>query len=579
MISAELAPHKSYYTKLKRTLNIFLMLLLVGASSLAQSNIPKDYFGKPLDIPLILSGSFGELRSNHFHSGLDIKTQQRTGLPVYAPADGYVSRIKVGHYGYGKALYIKHPNGYSTVYAHLERYAGKIQDYVKKQQYRKESYEIELFPKADLLPVYKGDLIGYSGNTGSSGGPHLHFEIRDASSRPMNPMLFGLDVPDTRRPLLNSVMVYPVGDSAHVDQRRSRKRLKLTPLGNGSYKAETIKAYGLLGFGVSTYDQQNGASNKNGVYKIVTKYNGQQKFELLFERFSFAETRYLNRLMDYEYWKKNRSRVQKLFREENNPLSLIVQEDNSGLIDIRQGFSGTFVIEVSDYQGNTIEVTIPIDGAEPKVPLRPLADTPRDLVIANQATSLTKDRFSVYFPALSLYEDSYLDISARGDTLVLHRDEIPVHKNISITYDASNYATEDISKLFIGRLNYKGLPYYQTTYRKGDKLTATTRTFGTYTLVRDDAPPKVRPLNFSEGKWISNNRDLKIKIEDKLSGISGYRATINGKFILMEYDYKKDRLVYDFNDQVISETENNLKLVVTDNVGNSTTFETTFYRK
>jgi len=244
MISAELAPHKSYYTKLKRTLNIFLMLLLVGASSLAQSNIPKDYFGKPLDIPLILSGSFGELRSNHFHSGLDIKTQQRTGLPVYAPADGYVSRIKVGHYGYGKALYIKHPNGYSTVYAHLERYAGKIQDYVKKQQYRKESYEIELFPKADLLPVYKGDLIGYSGNTGSSGGPHLHFEIRDASSRPMNPMLFGLDVPDTRRPLLNSVMVYPVGDSAHVDQRRSRKRLKLTPLGNGSYKAETIKAYG-----------------------------------------------------------------------------------------------------------------------------------------------------------------------------------------------------------------------------------------------------------------------------------------------------------------------------------------------
>ena len=175
---------------------LLMFLCLLSYAGFSQENIPKDYFSNPLDIPLLLSGNFGELRSNHFHSGLDIKTQQREGLPVYAPADGYVKRIKVSHYGYGKALYLQHPNGYSSVYAHLQSYAGPIQQYVKEHQYNKESFEIELFPESDVLPVKKGQIIAYSGNSGSSGGPHLHFEIRDGASRPMNPMLFGIEIPD-----------------------------------------------------------------------------------------------------------------------------------------------------------------------------------------------------------------------------------------------------------------------------------------------------------------------------------------------------------------------------------------------
>jgi len=159
-------------------MNILRILLVFVTFQLqAQNSIPQNYFSKPLDIPLILSGSFGELRNNHFHSGLDIKTQQRSGIPIYAPADGYVSRVKVGHYGFGKALYIKHPNGYTTVYAHLQKFQGAIQHYVKDNQYKKESYEIELFPEASLLTVKKGDIIGYTGNSGSSGGPHLHYEV------------------------------------------------------------------------------------------------------------------------------------------------------------------------------------------------------------------------------------------------------------------------------------------------------------------------------------------------------------------------------------------------------------------
>ena len=185
----------------------------------------------------------------------------------------------------------------------------------------------------------------------------------------------------------------------------------------------------------------------------------------------------------------------------------------------------------------------------------------------------------MYIPANSLYEDTYLAIETKGDTLHFHEDDIPIHKNITITADISNYKNVDKDKLYIGRLNYYGTPYYNTTYRKGDKLSAKIRTFGTYVLASDTTGPTIKPINFDDGKWISNNKTLEISITDDLSGISSYRATINGKFILMEYDYKKDVITYNFDDHIISETENNLKVIVTDNVGNSTTFEATFFRK
>jgi hypothetical protein len=553
-----------------------LLLLVVTAHG---QNIPTDYFENPLEIPLILSGSFGELRSNHFHSGLDIKTQQREGIPIYAPADGYVSRIKVAHYGYGKALYIKHPNGYSTVYAHLQQYAGDIQAYIKEQQYKKESFEIELYPSADRLPVKKGDIIGYTGNSGSSGGPHLHYEIRDAASRPMNPMLFGIVVPDHKKPLVNAVMAYPIGENAHINQQRDPIKLRLILQQDGSYKAEKITALGKIGFGVSTNDQLDGASNKNGVYTISSTYNGANVFNVRFEKFSFDETRYLNRYIDYGYYQNNRTRVQKLFRETNNPLSIIKEETDNGYVTVKDGFTSNYNISITDYKGNEVQIVIPIEGADlPDVKPKTVNRTD-DYIYANQATSITKGKFSLYIPANSLYEDTYLDIEVRGDTLHFHDDVVPLHRNVTISVDASNYSASDMSKLYIGRLNYRGDPYYNTTYKKGNKLSARTRTMGSYVLVSDTTGPTISPVNFDDGKWISSNKTLKIKIEDDLSGVSTYRATINGKFILTEYNYKTDVLTYDFDDNVVTKTENNLKVIVVDNVGNSTTFEATFFRK
>ena len=561
-------------------MNLLRILLVISVFQLqAQKTIDPNYFSNPLDIPMVLSGSFGELRSNHFHSGLDIKTQQRSGVPIYAPADGYVSRIKVGHYGYGKALYIKHPNGYSTVYAHLQRFETTIQDFVKQSQYKKERYEIELFPKESSLLVKKGDLIAYTGNSGSSGGPHLHYEIRDAYSRPMNPMLFGLEIPDTKDPSVTSVLAYPVSDDATVNQSSEPVKLRLIKQKDGSYKTEKISAYGKIGFGIATTDQQNGAYNKNGVYRIKTTYNGKPKIDIKFEKISFDETRYLNRYIDYTYFKEHKIKIQKLFRQTNNPLSIITQEDDNGFVNVADGFSSNYTIEIKDYQGNLVHITIPVIGKKDDIVVK--KELPNDLQYIPSESSSTIQRgvFTVDFPKNALYQGSYLNIKTSGDTLHLHTDNIPVHKNISISMDISNYNALDKNKLYIARQAYKNTSYYTTTRREKNILTAKTRILGSYTLFMDTIAPTIKAANFTDGKWISNNKTLKIKIEDSHSGISSYRATLNGRFILMEYNYKKDVLTYDFNDNIITDTKNNLRLIVTDNVGNSTTFEAIFFRK
>lgn len=563
------------------SMNKFLLLILfLHATGFAQTSIPKDYFANPLSVDLILSGNFGELRNNHFHSGLDIKTQQREGLPVYASADGYVSRINVSHFGYGKALYIMHPNGYTTVYGHLQKYAGEIEAYVKKTQYSKENYEVEMFPDASLLPVKKGDLIAFSGNTGGSGGPHLHFEIRDGNQRPMNPMLFGIEVPDNVPPIISALYAYPLGDSAHVNGSQLKEKIRLIKQKDGNYTTEPVNAHGTIGFGITAVDQMNGASNHNGVYNITVKLNGSNRIKVLFDKFSFDETRYLNRYIDYEHFQTNRNRIQKLFRETNNPLSVISDDDDeNGYLDIKDSLNYSLSIEVRDFKDNVTSITVPVKGVDGKILQPRKEDETSDFVYANHATSITKGKHLIYFPANTLYDDTYLEIQDKGDTLILHKDIVPIHKNVTITTDISNYAENDRDNLYIGQLSYRGNPRYVRTTRKGDKLIATIRNFGTFAVARDGAAPVVQPLNFSEGKWISNQRELRIKITDAHSGISSYRASINGKFILMEYEYKNNTLTYDFSDNIIDIAENNFKLVVIDNVGNSTTFEAQFFRK
>ena len=558
---------------------LFLFLSVVTFCN-AQSPYPQNYFTSPLDITLVLSGTFAELRSNHFHSGLDIKTKGKVGFKTYASAEGYVSRIKISRYGYGKALYITHPNGYTTVYAHLQKFAPKIEAYVKKQQYKKETFELELFPKAEELKISSKEVIAYTGNTGGSGGPHLHFEIRDQQERPINPMLFGFDIKDTTKPVVHELYGYPLSEGSHINGETSRVKIRIIKLPNGQYKSEQITAFGTIGFGVISTDRQDFASNKNGVSFITTFFNGSKSLEVDFKRFSFDETKHLNRYIDYAYFFETKKRIQKLFIESNNPLKLLKSHAAQGMVSIEDDTNSIYKISINDFKDNKSDLSIPIQGLKKELPeVEPDALNLRH-IIANEETILEKDNISVQIFKDSFYEDVAINFEVTNDTLKLHEPIFPLQKSMNINFDISQYKSSDKDQLFIGSVSrYGNKLYYTPTKKRGNTLTARTKYLGHYTLGIDDENPKIKAINFKNGSWISNYRYLKIKISDQISGIKNYRATINGQWILMEYDTKTQTLTHDFNDKIITDTKNNLKIIVTDNVGNSTTFETTFYRK
>ncbi|MBZ9628440.1 M23 family metallopeptidase [Psychroflexus sp. CAK1W] len=560
---------------------LIFTLLFCNHLTYAQDEIPRNYFESPLEIPLLLSGTFGELRSNHFHAGMDIKTNGVTGLAVSASAKGYVGRIKIQHGGYGKALYVYHPNGYQSVYAHLDNFSPKIEALVRKAQYKKESYEIELFPSALELKVKQGEVIGYSGNSGSSGGPHLHFEIRDFKSKPMNPFLFGFDeVKDSRKPQIFALHAYSLGPDSHVNGSTDRVQLKLIQRQDGNYRTEPIKAFGTIGFGIDAYDILDLTYNKNGVYSVVTKLNGKPVFETTFDKFSFYESRYINRLIDFEYYATEKRRIQKLFLEPNNPLSLYKDVYNDGTVTIQKdNLDQSFEILVSDFMGNTRSILIPLTTDFDENLIQKEIKETEYFAKANSASVFEEGKIDIYIPKNALYEDIFLDIDIEGLSVKLHEPTTPLHKSMTIGFDVSQYSLEDQDKLYIASVTSWGSKYYVSTYKKKDRLTTKVNEFGTYQLFEDNKAPTITPKNFRDKQWVSNFRFLKLEIDDEDTGIESYRATVNGEFILMEYDYKTKTLTYDFNDGKISDTKNELKVVVTDKVGNTAIFEAEFLRK
>ncbi len=544
----------------------------------SQQTFPQDYFQSPLGIPIVLSGSFGELRSNHFHSGLDIKTQQREGLDVFAAAQGYVSRIKIQHYGYGKAIYLSHPNGYTTVYAHLQSFSPKLQAYVKEKQYQKQSYEIELFPEPGELSVAKGELIAYSGNTGGSGGPHLHYEIRNANSEPINPLLFGYQVKDTKAPRILGVYGYALKSGSVINNTNNRIELRLTKKDENTYLADKIYAQGTIGLGVETYDQFDMAYNKNGAYKICTKIDGVTNFEYNFTSFSFSESRYINTLIDYPTYVNKRKRIQKCYIEPYNRLSIYNKKDNNGLITVEQGKNYTIHLEVSDLAGNVSVVEIPIEGKKQDL-LNAREDFESENYLISERDNIFRvGKATIYFPKNSFYHDLFLDLQQKGDTVKIHNHDVPMRKNYTLSL-ALDSIKADIDKFFIASISDNGRLSYQNTYRKSNILSTRTRALGDFIVAKDTIAPKIRPSNFQDGQWLSNFKTLKLIITDDLSGINSYKATINNQWVLMEYEYKENTLTYDLSDIDFEDTTHRLEVVVTDNVGNSTTYKAVFHQK
>lgn len=559
---------------------LFWVLLCCLTLVTAQEKYPQDTFRSPLDIPLILAGTFGELRSNHFHSGIDIKTQQRQGLPLYAIGDGSVTRIKISLWGYGKAMYVAHPNGYTSVYAHLKKFSPEIEEYIKQAQYKKQSYEVEVFPEYGEVKVEKGNVIAYTGNTGGSSGPHLHFEIRSSvTEKPTNPLLYGLEVRDATNPVLSQIFAYPLSKDANVNQQSKKVQINFTKQKDGSFLADKVVAWGTIGFGFIGFDRQDMAANKNGIYSVQQIVNGQIYTDFDFETFSFRESRYINTFIDYDHFGKSRQRIQRLFKDPSNKLSIYNTLKNDGKIVVKEGLSYNVELILKDLMGNITTAVIPIIGKKESVTIEKEETKTDHYLTANKPNNYDLAAAKVYFPSNTFYNDFYIDLVKGTDTVKIHNNRVPAHRNFTITFDVSKYKEEERKKMFIARLDSKNKANYASTYKRGNTFTTRTRNLGSYTLAKDTIAPKIRSKNFKEKQWLNNYSYLSLMISDDLSGIATYSAKLNGAWILMEYEPKKKTITYNFDDKILDEKKCQLEVMVTDNVGNSTTFTSTFYRK
>ncbi len=564
---------------------LYLLFWLLSLTQLhAQEKVyPQGYFRSPVDIPIRLAGNFGEIRGNHFHAGLDIKTNQVEGLNIYASASGYVSRIKISLYGYGKVLYVTHPNGFTTAYAHLQQFNDTLEAYVRKHQYLRESFEIELFPAPGELPVEKGEVIALSGNTGGSGGPHLHFEIREtATSIPINPLKFGFAIQDNIKPILKTLSFYPLNDTSIVNGENTPLHLTLRG-SNGNYSIPgpmNLSARGVIGVGIEAIDRFNGSSNRCGVYSIRLDVDGETHYEHEMERIPFELSRYINSHVDYYETKKNRRRVQKSYLDPNNKLNIYKNVKLSGKL-----FFSTFGHDVhytvKDFYGNTSAVHASI-AADTTTVIHPKAR--KGLFFAyNAPNSYKTDSFKLFLPAGSLYKNTYFNYKRTKQTFPFltsihhaHNLYVPLHSYATMQINIATVPDSLRSKLYAVSLKENlSVLSPEGGSVEGSWLIFKSRSFGPYSVLADTQVPSVWLKKGISGKADAGS-SIVFSIKDNESGIANYRGEINGEWVLMEYDRKTKELTYTVDGSDLNEGVNELKVTITDAVGNTQMRKTSF---
>lgn len=558
---------------------IFLLTILVSTTSSAQ-----DYIS-PFDFPLYLSGTFGELRDHHFHTGIDVKTNAEEGKNLRAIADGYISRIKVSTWGYGKVLYIVHPHtGHTSVYAHMQKFNKEIEKVIKEQQYKKESFEINYYPKKNSLLVQQGDIIGLSGNSGGSGGPHLHFEIRDTKTEhPLNPLAFGFEVLDDINPVLTEIKIYPHKNSS-LNGDKKDLRIPLTKLKDGIYSInqQDLKVHGDISFGISTFDRQNGSpTNKNGVYSIKMFVEDKLIHHFEADELSFSEKKFINAHIDYEEYTDNKIRFNRCYSLPYNRLSNYKVNINKGILHFSDDKKHKIKFEVKDIENNTSVLEFEIQ-SKLSSPYFTYEDS-RNVFSQDEAHTFSISEFTAYIQSYSIYEDNYFDavVEEKTDSTVskvyhFMNKNIPLHKEIVVSIkDSIPEILKEKSYIALkkedGSFKYKG-----KTWKDGS-LHAKTREFGIFTVIADTINPIISNFHFSDNTNINYAGDISVKIFDNESGISYYRGEIDGKWILMEYDFKSDILIYYIEKEKLQKGEHTLKVIVKDRMDNESTLSKKFY--
>ena len=556
---------------------LFLSLFINDLKSQSNQNFV-------MDLPINLSGTFGELRTNHFHSGIDIKTNRVEGLNIYSYEKGYISRIQVSTYGYGKAIYITHPDGKITVYAHLSKFSEKIQNYVKDIQYKRKKFAIKVYPKESEILIEKNEIIGYSGNTGSSSGPHLHFELRDKNNMPVNPLKYrNIEIIDTIIPSLKGVYYKELKyNNGKLEDNYSRfKKIKFIENDNGKYLTDTIYTNGVIGFGVNSFDLMNNSNNFYGLNKIITKINDSVNFKINFDKFSFDEWTYINTYVDYAYFKRTNDKVQKLYIENINPLNLYDRSLGDGALKLNdsKNILINYKIILFDFNNNTTVINIPIVSTDQRK--EEIFQKKGNINIQNNLDKKIRlENYFVEFKKGTFDYNTSLTISESNNTINIDNDTIPLRKPFTIKYSLKNIDDSRKKYLYLGMKGPKNYHYFISSEKFNDSIIGHAKKLGKFKILTDSIPPDINFYNLKNDQWISNRKKLTIKIIDNESGIKSFNGWINNKWILLEYESKKNMLTYDFEDKVNSnDSKNELVVSVKDNCGNVSMKKITFYRK
>jgi len=568
------------YKKAFLLLTLFLAVIQIKAQEQVLPAISKDYFRNPLDINIFLAGNFGEIRSNHFHSGLDIKTNQREGYPVYAVADGYVSRLRVQIGGFGNAIYINHPNGISSVYAHLQKFNPRMADMMKGLQYKNKSFDQDIILTPIEIPVKKGDIIAWSGNTGSSGGPHLHFELRNSKTEEtINPQSLGIQINDHLSPRIEGLYIYKTNHNAFSEYTPKQYFQTVGSQGNYSVnKAPVITVSGEFGFGIMAYDLQDGSSNHNGLFSTTIKLDGNPVYESIIDKFAFEDSRAVNAFIDYPSKITSGRVIQKGFIAPNAKIKFYSPLPTNGLIELNDQAIHTVEYILKDMSGNESILKFKIKSSS--IASNKLTSPKGQIMSEQTANQFQNEEVKVNLAKGILYDEvdftyATLPKPSYGVSKIhrIHNKLTPLHA----TYDLSI----KIDSAAIGYAN-KAIMVNTTSgalggaYRNGFIL-AHPKVFGDFYIRIDTVPPIIRPVNVKEGVNLSQQKNMQFRISDQLAGIKSFNGYIDGQWILMEFDVRNGSLWHTFDERT-GFGKHTFNLVVTDERENIKTYSINFYR-
>ena len=528
-------------------------------------------FHTPIDAPFDLSGTFGEFRSR-FHTGIDFKSRGVQGQKIFSIEDGYVSRIEVNNYGYGKVIYIDHLNGFTSVYAHLKNFNPELDEYIKSELYKSKRNSIKKFPKTNQLRINKGEVIGYSGNTGRSFGPHLHFEIRDTKSQDaINPLMFNYTYKDDERPIIRGLYIINENNSL---VRNSPIRKKVKKINDSTYTVDDFEYNGKIGIGLDIYDiQYKNLYNQNGVYKVELFIDSILKYSYKMDKIKFSENHYKKIMYDYLSLAQKNKKVLKIYTPRNSDLSFLKNNKFNGIINSDSIRDNSLLIRVSDWNGNSSSIKFNLK-ANDSISRRSSYNGIE--ILTNQNYTLNKNSSIIEIGKNTFYDDLLMNISYQSDTLNLGKEKDPFRSSIRIKLPHKISDTLELRQSFVGKI-INGKISYISSKKNKSYIYANTSSLGEYIISKDTLKPDIKAVNFKNNSNIKVKNILKLRLKDDLSGIKNYSSYFNGNWALFEYEPKSNMIFHNLSDGIIKDGENELIIKYEDGVGNKGVYQTKVY--